>query len=156
MLSVKGWRHKGAALLLPVLLSACERTPTVDVTDVEPVTPVTAVEARPALPESTQPESTQPAETQAPAVLDLTLTDRPAAVPASPAFGAAPDSAWLDPGPAVVGTGTGQQPVLADVFGERSREKPVSVKGRMRLGEDGQNLTDTLDGAEVSIEIKTD
>lgn len=151
MLSVKGLRHKGAALLLPVLLSACERTPTVDVTDVEPVTPVTAVEARPAL-----PESTQPAGTQAPDVLDLTITDRPAAVPASPAFGAAPDSAWLDPGPAVVGTGTGQQPVLPDVFGERPREEPVSVKGRMRLGEDGQNLTDTLDGAEVSIEIKTD
>ena len=165
MLSGKIFRCRGVVLLiLPLitLLSACEETQTVG-TPVEehaiPATaPLTEAATMPALPESgLQKEDAPPAvETRKLDSLNLRINDRPVAAEAPSGFGAAPDSGWLDPGPEVTGTDTGQDGLLPDLFGEQTQEKPQSVKGKMLLDDDAQEFSGALDGAQMSIEIKTD
>jgi hypothetical protein len=143
-------------LLLVMLLSACEKPGTGD----EPAIPETAPlpESVPALPASgRQDEKARPVvEMRKPDSLNLRIRDSPETVQMPPAFGSVPDSGWLDPGPGVTGTATGESVLLPDLFAEQQRDKPVSVKGKMRFGDDAQDLSDTLDGAEMSIEIQTD
>jgi hypothetical protein len=113
------------------------------------------VPARPAA--ERQDEKAPPVvEPGKPDALDLRLRDRPEVVLTPPAFGAVPDSGWLDPGPGATGTATGQNGLLPDLFDGQQHDKPVSVKGKMRFDDDAQDFSDTLDGAEMSIEIKTD
>ena len=145
-------------LLLVTLLSACEKSRTGDEPAIPETAPLPESVAVPALPASgQQDEKARPVvETRKPDSLDLRLRDRPEAAQMPPVFGAAPDSGWLDPGPDATGAVTGQDGLLPDLFIEQQRDKPISVKGRMRFGDDAQDLSNPLDGAEMSIEIQTD
>jgi len=143
-------------LLLVTLLSACEKPRTGDEAAIPETAP--APESVPALPASGQQDEKAPpvVETRKPDALDLRPRDRPEAAQMPPVFGAVPDSGWLDPGPETTGTATGQNVLLPDLFAEQQGDKPVSVKGKMRFGDDAQDLSNPLDGAEMSIEIQTD
>ena len=151
-------------LVLPLitLLSACEEPQTVGAPVEESatpaVTPGAAAVTMPARPESSvQEEDAPPAvATRKPDSLKLRINDRPVAAEAPSGFGATPDSGWLDPGPQTTGTDTGQDGLLPDLFGEQTQEKPVSVKGKMLLDDEVQEFSGALDGAQMSIEIKTD
>lgn len=144
-------------LLLITLLPACENPRTPDKQGLEPV-PEAGLPAASSLPATRQQDKkVSPAtEMRQSDVLDLRLRERPETEPSSPVLGAVPDSGWLDPGPGVTGTDSGQNRLLPDLFDGKQRDKPLSVKGRMRFGDDAEDLSGTLDGAEMSIEIKTD
>ena len=45
--------------------------------------------------------------------------------------------------------------LLPDLFDAREQEKPLDIKGRVLIDESANDTSDPLDGAEVSIEIKT-
>jgi hypothetical protein len=156
-------------LVLPLitLLSACEEPQTVatpvEESAIPAAAPVTAADTMPARPESSVQEKDAPptVEMRKPGSLklrinDLRVNDRPLAAETPSAFGAAPDSGWLDPGPQTTGTDTGQDGLLPDLFGEQTQEKPVSVKGKMLLDDEVQEFSGALDGAQMSIEVKTD
>ncbi|HAJ91165.1 MAG TPA: hypothetical protein DCO71_00855 [Gammaproteobacteria bacterium] len=151
-------------LVLPLitLLSACEEPQTAGMPAEEPAipaaTPLTEAATMPSSPESgLQEEDAPPAdETRKPDSLKLRIDDRPVAAEAPSGFGAAPDSAWLDTSQEGTGTDTGQDELLPDLFGEQAQQKPVSVKGKMLLGDEAQEFSGALDGAQMSIEIKTD
>jgi len=143
-------------LMLAILLSACEPPRMADEPGNEPAIPeIAPVPAIPAT-ERQSEEAPPVVEQGKPDSLDLRLRDRPEVVQPSPVFGAVPDSGWLDPEPGVTGTATGQDGLLPDLFGEQQGDKPVSVKGRMLLDDSAQEFSGALDGAQMSIEIKTD
>jgi len=153
--------RRGAALftlLLVTLLSACEKPRTGDEPAIPETAPVSGPVVEPVLPEAGQPVGKAPpvVEPRKPDSLDLRPRDRPEAAQMPPVFGAVPDSGWLDPGPDATGAATGQDVLLPDLFVEQQRDKPVSVKGRMRFDDAAPDLSNTLDGAEMSIEIQTD
>ena len=144
-----------------VFLSACSEPPQTAVPDVAPVTADTHADKQPA-PLSAAPQDGL--QEQVPAVvetrtfesLDLKLDRGPAALPDPSGFGAAPDSGWLDEGNALDELNTDENTLLPDLFDGKQQEKPLDIKGRVLIDEGASNFSDPLDGAEVSIEIKTD
>ena len=86
--------------------------------------------------------------------LDLRLDDRSLMEETPSAFGTAPDSGWLDQGRKDGGLGTGENGLLPDLFEPQKKEKSVDVKTRMLM--DDSDISAPFDGAEMSIEIKTD
>ena len=149
-------------LLLPMvmLLSSCEE-PQVISAPVEPPAipaeaPVTEAASTPVRPETGLPKEQAPPAVEARTLdsLNLQINDRPVAVEAPSGFVAAPDSGWLDSEPEV--TGTGQEGLLPELFGEQPQEEPVSIRGKTLFNDDAQGGGTTLDGAQMSIEIKTD
>ena len=145
-------------LLLVVLLSACEKSPaprTLEESAIEPAVPLPEVVTT--MPRTLPEVGVQ----QAPALptldsLDLRIKDRSLQEQTPAGFDADPDSGWLDQRQNAGGLDGEDDGLLPDLFGEKVQDKPVSVKGRMRLDDNVNTLSDTLDGAEVSIEFKTD
>ena len=145
-------------LLLVVLLSACEKSPaprTLEESAIEPAVPLPEVVTT--MPRTLPEVGVQ----QAPALptldsLDLRIKDRSLQQPTPAGFDAAPDSGWLDQGQDATGLGGEDDGLLPDLFGEKAQDKPVSVKGRLRFDDDVNTLSDTLDGVEMSIGVKTD
>ena len=145
-------------LLLVVLLSACEKSQapqSLEEPAIEPAVPLPEVVTTM---HRTLPEV---GAQQAPALptldsLDLRIKDRSLQEQTPAGFDAAPDSGWLDQRQNAGGLDGEDDGLLPDLFGEKVQDKPVSVKGRMRLDDNVNTLSDTLDGAEVSIEVKTD
>jgi hypothetical protein len=88
--------------------------------------------------------------------LNLKLIDKPATLQAPPGFGAAPDSGWLDQGPEMGELDAEGNGLLPDLFDGKAPEKPVDIKGRMLIDDGGTGISDSLEGAEISIEIQTD
>ena len=147
-------------LLLVVLLSACEKSPaprTLEESAIEPAVPLPeVVTTMPrTLPEVGVQLRQQPALPTLDS-LDLRIKDRSLQEQTPAGFDAAPDSGWLDQRQNAGGLDGEDDGLLPDLFGEKVQDKPVSVKGRMRLDDNVNTLSDTLDGAEVSIEVKTD
>ena len=145
-------------LLLVVLLSACEKSQApqaLEESAIEPAAPLPEVV-------TTTPRTLpEVGAQQAPALptldsLDLRIKDRSLQQPTPSGFDAVPDSGWLDQGQDATGLGGEDDGLLPDLFGEQAQDKPVSVKGRLRLDDNVNIRSDTLDGAEVSIEVKTD
>ena len=87
--------------------------------------------------------------------LKLELDRGPAFLPDPPLFGAAPDSGWLDEGSAIDELNAAENTLLPDLFDAKEQEKPLDIKGRVLIDESANDTSDPLDGAEVSIEIKT-
>ena len=148
-------------LLLVVLLSACEQSKvpqapqSIEDSAIEPAVPLPEVVTT--MPRTLPEVGAQ----QAPALptldsLDLRIKDRSLQQPTPSGFDAAPDSGRLDQGQDATGLGVEDNGLLPDLFGEKAQDKPVSVKGRVRLDDNVNTLSNTLDGAEVSIEVKTD
>jgi len=46
--------------------------------------------------------------------------------------------------------------LLPDLFDGKEQEKPVDIKGRVLIDESADDISGPLDGAEMSIEIKSD
>ena len=142
-------------LLLVVLLSACEKSQApqaLEESAIEPAAPLPEVV-------TTMPRALPEVGVQlAPALesLDLRIKDRSLQEQTPSGFDAAPDSGWLDQGQDATGLDGEDDGLLPDLFGEQAQDKPVSVKGRLRLDDNVNIRSDTLDGAEVSIEVKTD
>ena len=67
----------------------------------------------------------------------------------------APDSGWLDEGNAIDELNAAENTLLPDLFDAKEQEKPLDIKGRVLIDESANDTSDPLDGAEVSIEIKT-
>jgi hypothetical protein len=145
-------------LLLAVLLSACEKSQaprTLEESAIEPA--VLLPEVVTTMPR-TLPEGGVQQEPALPTLdsLDLRIKDRSLQEQTPPGFDAAPDSGWLDQGQDATGLDGEDDGLLPDLFAEKAQDKPVSVKGRVRLDDNVNTLSDTLDGAEVSIEVETD
>lgn len=111
------------------------------------------VSARPQ--HSLQDEVPAVVETRTFESLNLELDRGPAALPDPPVFGAAPDSGWLDEGNAIDELNAAENTLLPDLFDAKEQEKPLDIKGRVLIDESANDTSDPLDGAEVSIEIKT-
>jgi hypothetical protein len=111
------------------------------------------VSARPQ--HSLQDEVPAVVETRTFESLNLELDRGPAALPDPPVFGAAPDSGWLDEGNAIDELNAAENTLLPDLFDAKEQEKPLDIKGRVLIEESANDTSDPLDGAEVSIEIKT-
>ena len=111
------------------------------------------VSARPQ--HSLQDEVPAVVETRTFESLNLEFDRGPAALPDPPVFGAAPDSGWLDEGNAIDELNAAENTLLPDLFDAREQEKPLDIKGRVLIDESANDTADPLDGAEVSIEIKT-
>jgi hypothetical protein len=144
-----------------VFLSACSEPPQTSVPDGAPVTADTNADKQPAPlsappQDSLQEQEPVAAETRTLESLDLTLDRVPAALPDSPGFGAAPDSGWLDEGSALDEPNSDGNTLLPDLFDGNKQEKPVDIKGGVLIDKGSSDFSDSLDGAEVSIEIKTD
>ena len=144
-----------------VFLSACSEPPQTAVPDVAPVTADTHADKQPAPLSAARQDGLQeqvPAvvETRTLESLDLKLDRRPATLPDPPGFGAAPDSGWLDEGNTLDELNTDENTLLPDLFDGKQQEKPLDIKGRVLIDEGASNFSDPLDGAEVSIEFKTD
>jgi hypothetical protein len=105
-----------------------------------------------AAPEQVAPTPVEPRTLES---LDLKLDDRPLAVETPSVFGAAPDSGWLDPG-RDAGLDAEENGLLPDLFETQKKEKSVDVKTRVLIDENINDISAPLDGAEMSIEIKTD
>ena len=101
-------------------------------------------------PEQVAPTTVEPRTLES---LDLKLDDRPLAVETPPVFGAVPDSGWLDPG-RDAGLDVEESGLLPDLFEPQKKEKSVDVRTRVLM--DDNDISVPLDGAEMSIEIKTD
>ena len=147
-------------LLLVVLLSACEPSQapqSLEESVIEPAVslPEVVTTMPRTLPEVGVQLRQQPALPTLDS-LDLRIRDRPLQQQTPSGFDAAPDSGWLDQRQNAGGLDGEDDGLLPDLFGEKVQDKPVSVKGRMRLDDNVNTLSDTLDGAEVSIEVKTD
>ena len=87
--------------------------------------------------------------------LKLEIDRGPATLPDPPVFGAAPDSGWLDEGKVPDELNAAESTLLPDLFDGQEHEKPLDIKGRVLIDESVNDTADPLDGAEVSIEIKT-
>jgi len=111
------------------------------------------VSARPQ--HSLQDEVPAVVETRTFESLNLEFDRGPAALPDPPVFGAAPDSGWLDEGSAIDELNAAENTLLPDLFDAKEQEKPLDIKGRVLIDESADDTSDPLDGAEVSIEIKT-
>ena len=105
-----------------------------------------------AAPEQVAPTPVEPRTLES---LDLSLDDRPLAVETPSVFGAAPDSGWLAPG-RDAGLDAEENGLLPDLFETQKKEKSVDVKTRVLIDENINDISAPLDGAEMSIEIKTD
>ena len=144
-----------------VFLSACSEPPQTSVPDVAPVTADTNADKQsvplsvPAQ-DSLQEQVPTAVETRTFESLDLTLDRGPAALPDLPGFGAVPDSGWLDEGSAFDEPNAGENTLLPDLFDSKKQEKAVGIKGGALIDNGTSDFSDSLDGAEVSIEIKTD
>jgi len=103
-----------------------------------------------AAPEQVAPMPVEPRTLES---LDLKLDDRPLAVETPSAFGAAPDSGWLDPG-RDAGLDVEENGLLPDLFEPLKKEKSVDVRTRVLM--EDNDISAPLDGAEMSIKIKTD
>lgn len=119
-----------------------------------PVTPVAPPEPLSGGTEAAlQPPVSPPARKKSLKSLDLQLDEYP--VSEVPAFGAAPDSGWLDQGQETGLLDTEDADLLPDLFDAPASEKPVDIKGRMLLDERAYDFSNPVDGAEISVEIKT-
>jgi hypothetical protein len=123
-----------------------------------PVTTVTEPEqalaidrSEDAAPEKVAPTPVAPRTLES---LDLNLDDRSPAVETPSAFGIAPDSGWLDQGRKDGGLDTEENGLLPDLFESQKKEKSVDVKTRVLM--EDNDISAPLDGAEMSIEFKTD
>jgi len=88
--------------------------------------------------------------------LKLELDRGPAFLPDPPLFGAAPDSGWLDESNAFDELNAAENTLLPALFDGKEQGKLVDIKGRVLIDESTNDISDLLDGAEMSIEIKTD
>lgn len=118
--------------------------------------------AGPAIPPDSsepEPEDAEPGQgvdTRELKSLDLKLD--PAQKPTTTDFGAVPDAHWLNTNSAANGLGAGADSgaPLPGLFGGKTRENPVSVKGQLLINEGGEDVPTAVDGAGFSLEFKTD
>ena len=143
-------------------LSACGEHQPANVSGDAPANPAAAHETEPAtatghpddgLQDEAPPAPDEPRTLES---LNLKLTDKPAALQDPPGFGVAPDSGWLDQGPEMGELDAEENGLLPDLFDRKAPEKPVDIKGRMLIDDGGTGISDSLGGAEISIEIQTD
>jgi len=143
-----------------VFLSACGEPQQTATPVVAPPTAATDAQKQPAplgaRPQhSLQDEVPAVIETRTIESLNLELDRGPVALPDPPVFGAAPDSGWLDEGKVPDELNAAESTLLPDLFDGKEQEKPMDIKGRVLIDESANDNSDPLDGAEMSIEIKT-
>lgn len=137
-----------------LLLAGCEQPSPPEAVQKPPLTPAVPAEPVPAGKEDVPPSPVSPpARQKTLKSLDLQLDERP--LSPVPVFGAAPDSGWLDQGQETRLQDTEEAVLLPDLFEPPASEKPIDIKGRMLLDEHAHDLSSPVDGAEISVEIRT-
>lgn len=153
-----------SALFLAMLLCACEESrPTVE--RVQEPAGADAPASKSAVMMPDVPDSELQDEVSRPTLkkqelrrLDLTLDHAPPEERSATGFAPASEPRWLKrkSAAAVPGAAADSSGLLPDLFDEHAGEKPVSVKGRLLIDEAGGDAYGPVDGAGLSIEIKTD
>lgn len=148
-----------AGFLCLVFVSACEAPRQATAPAGAPVTAAKDAGKQPAAVSDHRQEALQEepgvAEIRTVDSLKLELDPESAVLPKPRGFGAAPDSRWLDGGSTPAELNADENALLPDLFDDREQQKPLDIKGRMLIDEDTNDISKPLDGAEVSIEIKT-
>ena len=157
--------HKGipiSTLLALILLLGSNEAWPINASDLDSAGTEPSAAAGPAIPpDSSEPEPHnaepgQGVDTRELKFLDLKLD--PAQKPATTDFGAVPDADWLNTNSSATGLGAGTDSgaPLPGLFGGKTRENPVSLKGKLLINDGGGDVSTAVDGAGFSLEFKTD
>ena len=151
------------ALVIVSLLAACDKATITEDSKEEVISHEVPAPTTTATPEvavkQTGPVAKQPVEEAARSAdsLKLNIMEDPYGETAPTGFGATAGSGWLenDGHAADLDEMPANANLLPDLFGETERDKRASIKMNVLI-DDEEEISDSLDGAGVSIKYKTD